>query len=316
MKQLSTIIFLLSAFSLFAQQEPHYTYFMYNQQLYNPAYVGSRNTASFTGLHRSQWLGFEGAPSSQVLSFQTPIMKQRAGVGGTISRQEIGISYNWFGSAAYAYRLRLTQELDLRIGIQATLEYLGLQFSDPKVVTVSPNDPSLSDGSFQDKYTGNVGVGMHLMYKNLFYFGASSPQIYPNDIGFNDLTKVTAQMAPHRYFSLGAAIPVTEELELMPNMLMKWVDHAPLDFDINFSVRYMEKVMAGVTYRAGGNRYGESVDFLLFMQFHPKFGAGLSYDLTLSDIRDYQSGTIELMVRYDLRDEKGDLENPRFFKKK
>ena len=101
MKQFSTIIFLLLGLSLWAQQEPHYTHFMFNQQLYNPAYVGSR-PASFTGLHRSQWIGFEGAPYSEVVSFQTPIMRQRAGVGGSISRYAIGVSYAWFGSAVQA----------------------------------------------------------------------------------------------------------------------------------------------------------------------------------------------------------------------
>jgi type IX secretion system PorP/SprF family membrane protein len=316
MKNLFTIILLLFALHLAAQQEPHYTHFMYNQQLYNPAYVGSRNTPSFTGLHRSQWIGFEGAPTSQILSFQTPIMRQRAGIGGTISRYAIGITYSWFSSAAYSYNLRLTQNLNLRLGLQATLEYLGIKFDDPKVVTVSQNDPSLVDGAFQSRYTGNVGMGMYLTYKDLLYVGASAPQIYPNNIGFNDLTNITAQMAPHRYLTAGGAIPVSEQIELMPNVLVKWVDHAPLDFDINFSVRYMKKVMAGLTYRTGGNGSGESVDALVFFQFGQKVGAGLAYDLTLSDIRDYQSGTVELLLRYDLRDEKGDLENPRYFKKK
>ena len=108
MKQLSSIIFLLFSLVSVAQQEAQYTHFMYNQQLYNPAYVGCRNTASFMGLHRSQWIGFEGAPYSQVLSFQTPIMRQRAGVGATISRYALGVSYAWFGSGAYSYNLRLT----------------------------------------------------------------------------------------------------------------------------------------------------------------------------------------------------------------
>ena len=74
--------------------------------------------------------------------------------------------------------------------------------------------------------------------------------------------------------------------------------------------------MAGLTYRAGANDVGESMDALFFFQFSQKIAAGLAYDLTLSDIRDYQSGTVELLLRYDLRDEKGDLENPRYFRKK
>ncbi len=316
MKQISIIIFALFAINLAAQQEAQYTNFMYNQQLYNPAFVGSRNTASITGIHRSQWLGFEGAPSSQVLSFQTPVMRQRAGIGGTVSRYEIGITDSWFGSVAYAYRLRLTQELDLRLGLQATIEYTGIKFDDPRVITVSQNDPSLQHGEFQSKYTGNVGMGLYLTYKDVLYFGVSAPQIYPNEIGFNKFTTITAQMAPHRYVTAGAAIPVTEQLELMPNAMVKMVDHAPISFDVNFSIRYLKKVTAGLTYRTGGKGIGDSVDGLIFFQFSQKIGAGLAYDLTLSDIKSYQTGTAEVVLRFDLRDEKGDLENPRYFKNK
>jgi len=313
---LTSAILLTLAFSTKAQQEAQYTHFMYNQQLYNPAYVGSRNTASFTGIHRSQWLGFEGAPSSQLISFQTPIMRKRAGLGGSISRYSIGVSYAWFGSAAYSYNIKLTPDLDMHLGLQATLEYFGLDFHDPRVVTYTQGDPSLDNGSFADKYVANVGVGMYLTYKDLFYFGASSPQIYPNEIGFNNFTLKTAKAAPHRYFNLGAVVQLSDQIELMPNMMVKWVDHAPLDLDINFSVRYLKKVTGGLTYRAGGNKAGESIDALMFFQFDQKIGAGLAYDLTLSDVRDYQSGTIEVLFRYDLRDERGNLENPRFFKKK
>lgn len=317
MKNIFTIaIVLVFAIPSMGQQEAQYTNFMYNQQLFNPAYVGSRNTASFTGLHRNQWLGFDGAPTSSLLSFQTPIMKKRAGVGGTISRYEIGISYAWYGSAAYSYNLRITQELDLRLGMHASLHYRGYEFGSEKVVTVSQNDPSLGDGGFQSRYNANVGMGMYLTYKDMFYFGASAPQLYPSDLSFNDVSMNTAEFSPHRYFTLGAAIPVTNELELMPNMLMKWVDHAPLDLDVNFSLRYLKKFTGGLTYRAGGNKSGESIDLLMFFQFGPKIGAGISYDMTLSDIRNYQSGSMELLVRYDLRDEKGNLENPRYFKKK
>ncbi len=316
MKKLSTIIFVLLGFSLWAQQEAHYTNFMYNQQLYNPAVVGSRNTPSFMALHRSQWIGFDGAPMSQVVSFQSPIMNQRAGLGGTMSRYSIGLSYAWYGSVAYSYNLRLTEDLSLRLGMQATLEYLGIDFDDDRVVVVTNFDESLKAGQFLNEYAANVGVGAYLTYKDLFYFGVSSPQLLPNDIGLNDLATTTAQLNPHRYINMGAAIPINEQLELMPNFMMKYVDNAPLSFDINFSLRYAKKVTGGLSYRTGGNNKGDSIDGLVFFQISQKFGAGLGYDYTLSDIRTHQSGSLEVMLRYDLRTDEGDLENPRYFKKK
>lgn len=309
------LILLARVFSLHAQQEAHYTHFMFNQQLYNPAVVGNSKSGTFTGIHRSQWMGFEGAPSSQLLSFQTPILKQRVGLGGTIQRYSIGITNSFFASAAYSYNVKLTSYWSLRLGLQATLTYVGIDFSDEKVVTVSQNDPSLGNFDMTDIYRANIGVGMYLTYKNLFYFGAASPKIYPNEIGLNDLVFVSARVAPHRYFTMGAALPLSEKIDFMPNALVKWVDNAPISADLNLSLRYDRKVTAGLTFRTSGNGKGESLDALLIFQFSPKIEAGLAYDMTLSDIKDYQSGTFELLLKYDLYTEKGDLENPRFFKK-
>jgi type IX secretion system PorP/SprF family membrane protein len=289
---------------------------MYNQQYYNPAAVGSRGTGSFTGIHRSQWLGFDGAPNTSALSFQTPFMRQRAGIGGMVYRHQVGITKSWVTSAAYSYNVKLTPDWSVRLGLQAVLRYMGIDFDSDEVVVVSQNDPSITNGEFTESYRGNIGAGMHLSFKKLFYLGVSSPMIYPNELGINPETVKTAKVFPHRYLMLGAVVPVTPQLELMPNLLMKWVDHAPLDAEINMMLRYMQKITGGLTYRAGGVQAGDSVDALLFFQFDQKIGAGISYDLTLSKIREYQSGTIEVVVRYDLKDEKSNLENPRYFKKK
>ncbi len=316
MKNLSTLIFVLLGFSLWAQQEPMYTNFMYNQQLYNPAYVGSRNTPSFTGLHRSQWIGWDGAPMSQVLSFQSPVMNQRAGIGGTLSRYSIGISYAYFASAAYSYNLRMTEHWSVRLGLQATLEYLGIDFTDDRIVVKDQIDDSFTRNNFYDKYLGNVGGGAYITYKDMFYLGVSAPQLLANDIGFNDISTITAKISPHRYVNLGATIPVNDQVEIMPNFMLKYVANAPLDFDINFSVRYAKKVTGGITYRTGGNGSGDSIDGIVFFQATQKIGVGLGYDFTLSDIRQQQSGSVEVLMRYDLRTEEGDLENPRYFKKK
>ncbi|RME09421.1 MAG: type IX secretion system membrane protein PorP/SprF, partial [Bacteroidetes bacterium] len=106
-----------------------------------------------------------------------------------------------------------------------------------------------------------------------------------------------------------------DQLELMPNIMIKWVDQAPLDADINFNVRYLDRIMGGLNYRVGGNKNGDSLGLLFYFQANQKIGAGLAYELTISDIKKYESGTLELVIRYDLRDEKTNLENPRFFKK-
>ena len=104
---LITAVMILFCASVFAQQEQQYTQFMYNKLGYNPAYAGSNNTACITGLYRNQWLGIEGAPQTQLLSFNAPIMNQRVGVGLNLNRHTIGITERWTVDGAYAYRLKM-----------------------------------------------------------------------------------------------------------------------------------------------------------------------------------------------------------------
>jgi len=45
-----------------AQKEPQYTQYMYNIGSFNPAYVGTTETAEIIGSYRAQWLTIPGAP--------------------------------------------------------------------------------------------------------------------------------------------------------------------------------------------------------------------------------------------------------------
>ena len=80
---------------------------MYNTLAINPGYAGSKGTASAMALYRKQWMGFEGAPESKLVSFHTPIFGDRVGFGLTIENDQLGITDSWYGSMAYAYRIKL-----------------------------------------------------------------------------------------------------------------------------------------------------------------------------------------------------------------
>lgn len=306
-------IFSLCAIWGFAQQESQFTNFMHNYLSLNPAYAGAREVPSFTALYRNQWLGFEGAPVSQVASFNTPIFKKRVGFGLSILHRSAGLQSNWSGQMAYSYDLQVTEDINVRVGMHAVMKYLGIDFSDPSAIIRDQRDPSTAMGNMMNQYSGNFGIGLFATYKDI-YFGASVPNMLPNEIGFNQTSSAVAEEIPHAYGMAGAVFKLNDKIKLRPALLGKYVKGAPFDLDVNVSFIFEKDASVGLSYRAGGTGAGESVDLLLYYQLSPKLGAGLAYDFSISKLARYHTGSYEALVRYDLRSgNREDLSNPRFF---
>ena len=190
------------------------------------------------------------------------------------------------------------------------MRYLGLDFEDPEVIIRQTGDPSLSN-SMEDKYTGNFGMGVYFTYKQ-FYFGASVPHFFPNEITLNKVNDIVAQEFAHYYLMAGTLLPLSEKVHFKPAVLMKYVENAPIDLDVNISLVFDLRFTAGVSYRMGGNGSGDSVDLLALYQYN-NIAFGIAYDVNISDLSDYNSGSIEALLRYDFFKEQNDIANPRFF---
>jgi len=262
-------------------------------------------------LYRGQWLGFEKAPTTKLLSFNTPLFGERVGLGISIANHTHGIQNIWNGSMAYAYNVKITKETSFRFGIQANIRNFNIDFSDPSVRVQQNSDPSVTIDDMQNTYTGNFGAGIYLSHKQM-YFGVSVPSIYPNEIGINPDTRKTAEEIPHLYAMAGTLIPVSSKVDIKPAVLLKRVQNAPLDLDINVSFVFDKKITAGISYRLGGDGAGESIDALVMFQYN-SVAFGVAYDLGLSQLSDYNNGSLEALVRYDFIKERDDIANPRFF---
>lgn len=303
----------LWAGTLRAQQESHYTQFMYNKLYLNPAFAGAEGFASFVGIYRNQWLGFEGAPVSQLVSFNTPFFGQRVGFGVVLNHDQIGIMNKWNGALSYSYDLLNKPNALLRIGFQGSARYYQMDFTDPNLIIADPSDPSIIYNDMTSDVYWNVGAGLYLSVNN-FYFGVSAPGLIENVIGFNPNNNVeTAAESRHFYAMTGFALPVSNRLVMRSNVLGKYVQNAPIDVDINLSFEFNKRFTSGLSYRIGGDGYGDSVDLLLFGQLSRMFGLGISYDYSLSDIMDSSSGSAEVLLRLDLVKGSDNLKNPRFF---
>ncbi len=304
-----------------AQQDHQYTQFMYNKLLINPAYAGVRGVPSLTGIYRNQWATFDGAPKSALLSLNSPFLSPRVGVGVVLSHQQAGLQRDFFGSVAYSYDLIARENASLRVGVQGSLRSLALDFTEATTSGTPPSaDGSLNDLRTNDVY-GNVGAGIYGTFAQKFYVGFAVPRIYSNTIGLNtDPQFVTAKEYRHFYGMAGAVLPISDDLKLLPAVLVKYVEGAPVSADINLNLDIKEKVTFGLSGRVGGGGGLESMDLLAYWQATPQIGVGAAYDFTLSRIKDYTVGSFELMLLADLKtqDKKGkkgkkNLSNPRFF---
>jgi type IX secretion system PorP/SprF family membrane protein len=263
-----------------------------------------------TGLFRSQWIGFEGAPQSFLLSVHSPFLSKRVGVGVNLSQRKVGLTRDFNGALAYSYDLVSRKDMSLRVGLSGSVRSQNIAFSEAK--PGDKGDPSI-DNVNTNEILGNVGAGLYATFAEKFYVGLSVPRIYTNRIGFNPTLQKVAEESIHYYAMAGVIIPIGEDVNLMPAVLAKYVKNAPFDADINLNLDIRQKFTTGISYRAGGDGAGDSVDLLAFWQASPQMGVGVAYDFPLSKIKNYSTGSVEVLLQADLKKRKKGMSNPRFF---
>lgn len=297
-----------------AQQEAQYTSFVYNKQYFNPATAGARGFASVSAIYRQQWIGFEGAPTSQMVAFGAPVLDDQIGFGLMLNHASKGIVDNVYASMAYNYKIRLSETHSLRLGLQGSLQRWGLDFTDQSVRVRDADDASIDLANNFSTWEGNVGVGAYLQLGEYFSAGVSSPHLYSSKIGL-DASKGDqgARLYPHIYLMAEGSVPLSSKLAFRPAGLFKYVQGAPMDFDVNFGLLYADRVFGGLGYQVGGPGGGESVNLMVFYQVTDKIGLGGAYDIGVSELSSREGGTVEVMGRIDLGGNRDDLVNPRFF---
>ncbi len=126
----------------FAQQDAQYTQYMYNTSIINPAYAGSRETLSVFGLHRAQWVGLEGAPSSNNFSINSPIGRN-VGLGLTVVNDKIGPADENNFAIDFSYGFNISENYKLSFGLKGSANILNVDFT--KLNIYNPADPRVND---------------------------------------------------------------------------------------------------------------------------------------------------------------------------
>lgn len=312
------IVFLIWSGCTFAQQEEQFTQFMHYKMGLNPGYAGSGGGIEVAGLVRNQWMGIEGSPQTQLLSFSTPMANNRVGLGANIIRNTIGVTSQYTIETSYAYRIPVPRGF-LGIGVQASARVLRVDFAELSGTQPVELDEAVP-ANVQSKLVPNFGAGLYYSGEN-FYLGFSVPRMLTSNIDLSDGDGTISREVRHFYLMGGTSIPVSDGIALEPNVLVKWLVGAPLDMDINVTAVAANVFRFGVSYRLGGSTaegIGESASFLVGAKIADQIDLGLAYDLTLSQLRDFNTGSFEVVARYFLQreardDEEKKVDTPRFF---
>lgn len=300
---------------LFAQQDPQFTQFMFNQLALNPAYAGSHLKPCLTAIHRQQWAGLDGAPVSSAISFDTPMANNRVGFGVNLIHDKIGPTTSWNASLAYAYRVPV-ENGTFSFGLQGNIRQYRVDWLNES--TTHTGDNLLSD-ALESKILPNAGLGLYYQSSS-FYLGFSAPHLLKGDLSLLESTLPDDQLSSleerHFFGMIGFLVKANQTIQLKPSALVKYVKNAPVDVDLNLSAIFYDKFWAGVSYRWGGSTQtgvGESIDLIVQYQVSESLRFGLGYDITLSEIKAYSSGSYEFFAHYCINKDKESVTNPRFF---
>ena len=269
---------------VFSQQDPQFSQNMFNKLANNPGYAGSNQAICVTMLHRSQWMGFEGAPKTLNLSVDAGIPAIHGGVGLNIVKDEIGYGGSLGLQFTYAYRIDLG-EGQLGAGLSLGMLQSGLNGSELNPVVPDPSVPTTDvKGSKMD-----FGFGVYYNTQDV-YIGLSSSHLTAPEIEWTEGNKlIHYQTARHYFLIAGYAYELNPMFTLDPSIYLK-SDGSSSQLDINTNVLYNNKLWGGVSYRLD-----EGLIALLGMHINDDLKFGIAYDVVMSEIK---NNSLEFMLGY------------------
>ncbi|CAM1361018.1 conserved hypothetical protein [Tenacibaculum sediminilitoris] len=303
-KYIWLLVYVLSFGYCHAQQDSQYTQYMYNTQVINPAYAGSRGMLSLNGLHRTQWVGLEGAPRTFSFSLNSPIGNKGIGLGMAFIRDEIGPSIENNIAIDFSYTIQTSEKTKLSFGLKGGLNILDVNYD--KLAINDPNDPDFRN-NINSRTSPMVGVGFYWYNDNTWYIGLSSPNLLrTSHYDDNQVTEVTEEM--HAYLMGGYVFELSESVKFKPALLVKAITESPLAIDVSANFLFNEKFTLGAAYR-----FDAAISGLVALQASDKLMIGYAYDYDTTELGNYNSGSHEIFLRFEFFTKVRSTVNPRFF---
>jgi len=315
----------------FAQQLPHYTQYVLNNYIINPAVAGIENYTDVKISHRHQWVGIDGAPVTTYLTIHGPLKKAdyeretatgfhasgenprgkaywleyekaepHAGVGLTILNDRAGPLNRFAAYGTLAYHLGISAQTSLSAGVSAGIKNTSLDAG--KLTFDVPVDPAVAGSGYLNKVSPDVSVGLWL-YSADYFAGLSAQNVIPSKLKFaEDTVKlVGGKQIPHLFLTAGYRFFMTDDISFLPSGLLKYVSSTPVSFDINAKFQYRDFLWAGGSYR-----YNDSWAAMVGLNISNTLNIGYSYDITTSKLNTVSRGSHEIVVGFLLGNRFGD----------
>jgi type IX secretion system PorP/SprF family membrane protein len=305
---LGALLALVSLGEVSAQQDPHYTQYMYNMNVINPAYAGSKENLSMGLLYRKQWVEIEDAPTTATFSGHMPIGRN-VGLGLSFISDKIGPVEENNVYADFSYTLNLGGEHKLAFGLKGGLTFhnVGL-FSDINGTLPQPDDPAFSE-NINNTYL-NIGTGL-FYYTNKYYVAFSVPNMLKSkhlDLRDSGEVREFGSEVSHYFLTAGYVFDLSANTKFKPFAMLKSAFNAPTSLDVSTNFLFYEKFEIGATYRLEDS-FGAMVNYAIT----PNLRIGYAYDHIVSDLNITTPSSHEVILLFDVNFPKKVSRSPRFF---
>lgn len=312
-KQYSIVLLLILVlgfdFDARAQQDAQYTQYMYNTQIVNPAYAGSRGSLDFAALYRTQWVGLDGAPETGTFTFNSPIgIRENMGLGLSVVMDRLGPAKESNVTIDYAYSINTSDSYKLAFGLKAGIDVLDVDFSLLNIF----DEGDVFDTNIDNRIQPQIGAGV-FYYSDRFYAGLSVPNFLntkhfdESEIGPTSAQTIAAERL-HYFFITGYVFTLSETVKFKPALLSKLVSGSPLQVDLSANFLFNEKFTIGAAYR-----WSAALSGMIGFQATEGLFLGFAYDGETTNISGFNDGSYEFFVRFEIFKNPERVLTPRFF---
>jgi len=326
MKNLTVVsIVFLMALQTHAQQKPYYTQYILNDFIINPALAGIENYWDAKVSHRHQWVGLDGSPITTYATIQGPLEKSgfaretpvtvhaqdenprgaayyqnyqapppHFGLGFSVINDATGPLNNFEAYTTLAYHLPVGEKTTLSSAISVGIQNTRLDASMLNFGTANPVDPAVAGSGYLNKINPDVSAGVFLYSAN-YFVGLSALQIVPEKIGYgNDkVALLTGKLIPHLFLQAGYRCLLTDDINFLPSVTLKYITPTPVSIDINAKLQYRDFLWVGGSYRPN-NGFAA----MLGLNINSTINIGYSYDITTTQLNTVSNGTHEILVGF------------------
>ena len=325
-KAILVMLLLLASHAGMTQQRPHYTQYVLNNYVLNPALSGIENYTDLRISHRHQWVGLQDAPVTTYLTVQAPIGKKdykptamsvpmkgenprgseywknyevsapHHGIGLQMIDDKTGPISNFSLYGTYAYHLSLSARTSLAGGMGVGISRVNLNTSKLFFGPANPVDPVVYGSGILGKTKLDMNAGLFL-YSADYFLGASMMQVIPQQLDYsgNAVKLLEGRKVPHLFLTGGYRFLLSEDVNALPSFMVKYVKPLPVQAEANIKLQYRDLLWAGASYRF---KYGFAG--MAGVSVANMFQLSYSYDYSTTRLNTVSSGTHEIMLGFIL----------------